>query len=70
MSNRTRLPTEQPQGEGRMTELLHRIESALSRGEAAAERLDRRHRTLRLAARETVAGLDQMIATERHRAHG
>jgi hypothetical protein len=58
------------QGDTAMTDLLARIEAALQRGEAAAERLDRRHRGLRAVAQETVAGLDRLIEAERRRTHG
>lgn len=53
-----------------MTDLLARIDAALRRGEAAAERLERRHRTLRHAAQETVEGLDRLIEVEKRRANG
>ncbi len=58
------------QGDMQMTDLLARIEAALQRGEAAAERLDKRHRGLRAVAQETVAGLDRLIEAERQRSHG
>jgi hypothetical protein len=44
-----------------MSDVLARIESALQRSEAAAERLGQRHRGLRSAARDTLAGLDALL---------
>lgn len=44
-----------------MSDVLARIESALQRSEAAAERLGQRHRGLRNAARDTLAGLDRLL---------
>lgn len=44
-----------------MSDVLARIESALQRAEAASERLGRRHRGLRNAARDTLAGLDRLL---------
>jgi hypothetical protein len=44
-----------------MSDVLARIESALQRSEAAADRLGQRHRGLRNAARDTLAGLDRLI---------
>jgi hypothetical protein len=46
-----------------MSDVLARIESALQRSEAAAERLGQRHRGLRNAARDTLAGLDRLLQT-------
>lgn len=48
-------------GVSEMSEVLARIESALQRAEAAADRLGRRHRGLRSAARDTLAGLDRLL---------
>jgi hypothetical protein len=53
-----------------MSDVFARIESALQRSEAAAEKLGQRHRGLRQAARDTLAGLDRMIDTQRRRADG
>jgi hypothetical protein len=53
-----------------MTDVLARIEAALKRGEAAAERLDRRHSHLKKAAESTLSGLDRLIESERRRANG
>lgn len=58
------------QGDISMTDLLTRIEAALQRGEAAADRLDRRHRGLRAVAQQTIAGLDRLIEAERQRNNG
>lgn len=44
-----------------MGDVLARIDSALQRAEAASERLGRRHRGLRIAARDTLAGLDRLL---------
>lgn len=44
-----------------MIDLLARIEAALVRSEAAAEKLTRRHRALRAAANDTLADLDRAI---------
>lgn len=44
-----------------MGDVLARIESALQRSEAAADRLSRRHRGLRNAARDTLAGIDRLL---------
>lgn len=57
-------------GESGVTDVIARIERALQRGEAAADRLDRRHRGLRAVAQETVAGLDRLIEAEKQHAHG
>lgn len=48
-------------GVSEMSDVLARIESALQRAEAAADRLSRRHRGLRIAARDTLAGLDRLL---------
>ncbi len=53
-----------------MTDVLARIEAALKRGEAAAERLDRRHNNLKKVAESTLSGLDRLIEAERRRANG
>lgn len=53
----------------RNQDVLARIDAALSRGEAAAERLDRRHNHLKKAAETTLSGLDRLIERER-RANG
>jgi hypothetical protein len=53
-----------------MTDVLARIEAALKRGEAAAERLDRRHSNLKKVAESTLSGLDRLIEAERRRANG
>lgn len=53
-----------------MADVLARIESALQRSEAAAERLRQRQRGLRSAARDTLHGLDRLIEAERSRANG
>lgn len=53
-----------------MTDVLARIEAALKRGEAAAERLDRRHNRLKIAAESTLSGLDRLIESERRRSNG
>lgn len=53
-----------------MTDVLARIEAALKRGEAAAERLDRRHSSLKKAAESTISSLDRLIDSERRRANG
>lgn len=53
-----------------MSDVLARIESALQRSEAAAARLGHRHRGLRVAARDTLAGLDRLIQTERRKSNG
>ena len=58
------------QGGQNMTDVLARIESALQRSEAAAERLRQRHRGLRSAARETITGIDRLIEVERARSNG
>jgi hypothetical protein len=57
-------------GVSEMSELLTRIEAALQRAEAAAERLGRRHAGLRIAARDTVANLDRLIESEKRSANG
>ncbi|MBS3960476.1 MAG: hypothetical protein KGZ61_01385 [Sandarakinorhabdus sp.] len=44
-----------------MIDLLARIEAALARSEAAAEKLTRRHRALRDAANDALADLDRVI---------
>lgn len=41
--------------------LTGRIDAALNRAEAASQKLDARHRALREAAGETMAGLDRLI---------
>ncbi|MFN7398149.1 MAG: hypothetical protein ACK5SX_03580 [Sandaracinobacter sp.] len=53
-----------------MSDVLARIESALQRSEAAAERLGQRHKGLRSAARDTLAGLDRLLQADRRRADG
>ncbi|MGQ5701253.1 hypothetical protein ACUJ46_04275 [Sandaracinobacteroides sp. A072] len=53
-----------------MTDILARIDAALRRAETAADRLDRRHRALRTATRETVSELDRLIEVERRRSNG
>lgn len=53
-----------------MSDVVARIEAALQRAEAAAERLDRRQLRLTLVARSTLAGLDRLIEAERLNAHG
>ena len=58
------------EGVSDMTDVLARIEAALKRGEAAAERLDRRHNHLKKAAESTLSGLDRLIESERRRANG
>lgn len=50
--------------------LLQRIEAALQRGEAAAERLSRRHGSLRAVAKDTLVSLDRLIEGERRRSNG
>lgn len=50
--------------------VLERIEAALKRGEAAAERLSQSHVGLRAVARETLAGLDRLIEGEKQRSNG
>jgi hypothetical protein len=45
-----------------LTDGLARIEAALARAEAAAAALQARHQALQSAARETVAGLDRLLA--------
>lgn len=57
-------------GVSQMTDVLARIEAALKRGEAAAERLDRRHSHLKKAAESTLSSLDRLIDSERRRANG
>ena len=44
-----------------MSDVLARIEAALQRSEIAAERLGQRHRGLRNAARDTLAGMDRLL---------
>lgn len=46
-----------------LTDGLARAQAALARAEAAAARLEARHRALRSAARDTVAGLDRLLAS-------
>lgn len=53
-----------------MSDVLARIESALQRSEAAAERLGQRQKGLRSAARDTLAGLDRLLQADRRRADG
>lgn len=53
-----------------MGDMLVRIESALQRAESAAERIGQRHKGLRLAARDTLAGLDRLIQAERRKSNG
>ncbi len=53
-----------------MSDVLARIEAALARGEAAADRMDRRHNKLRQVAQSTIASLDRLIEAERMKAHG
>jgi hypothetical protein len=53
-----------------MSDLVMRIESALSRAEAAAERLSQRHRGLRSVAGHALQDLDRLIETERRKANG
>ncbi|WP_199553415.1 hypothetical protein [Sandaracinobacteroides hominis] len=50
--------------------LLQRIEAALKRGEAAAERLSRTHGGLRAVAQDTLAGLEKLIEGEKKRSNG
>lgn len=57
-------------GVSEMTDVLARIEAALNRGEAAAERLDRRHSRLKKAAESTISSLDKLIESERRRVNG
>lgn len=57
-------------GVSEMSEVLARIESALGRAEAAAERLGQRHRGLRSAARDTLAGLDRLLQAQGRRSDG
>jgi hypothetical protein len=45
-----------------MIDLLMRIEAALQRAEAAADRLTKRHQRLRAAANDTLCDLDRMLA--------
>lgn len=53
-----------------MSDVLARIEAALVRSEIAAARLGRRHRGLRIAARDTLAGLDRLIQTQGRKSNG
>lgn len=57
-------------GVSEMSDVLARIESALRRAEAAAERLGQRHRGLRSAARDTLAGLDRLLQAQGRRSDG
>jgi hypothetical protein len=47
-----------------MSDVLARIESALRRSEAAAERLGQRHRGLRNAAKDTLVGIDRLLQAD------
>lgn len=49
---------------------LQRIAAALDRAEQAARLLDARRRALGTAARDAVAGLDRLIATEEDKLRG
>ncbi|MGL6043335.1 MAG: hypothetical protein ACRC1J_05375 [Sandaracinobacteroides sp.] len=62
--------TRASQGVTEMSDLLARIETALQRAEAAADRLGRRHTGLKIAARDTVANLDRLIESEKRSANG
>jgi hypothetical protein len=53
-----------------MSDVIARIESALERAETAVERLGKRNKLLRSAARDAVAGLDQLIRAERQKVDG
>ena len=70
MMGRSESMVREVQGGQDMTDVLARIESALRRSEAAAERLRQRHRGLRNAASETLSSLDRLIESERMRSHG
>jgi hypothetical protein len=59
-----------PEGVPETSELLARIEAALHRSEAAAERLGQRHRGLRSVALDTVGTLDRLIEAEKQKANG
>lgn len=50
--------------------LLLRIDAALDRAEQAAALLDARVRSVSAAARQAVAGLDRLIATEEDKLRG
>lgn len=51
-------------------DVLARIETALARSEAAAERLGQRHKGLRSAARDTLAGLDRLLLAGSQQTNG
>jgi hypothetical protein len=53
-----------------MSDVLARIDSALQRAEFAAERLGQRHKGLRNAARDTLAGIDRLLQADGRRSNG
>ncbi len=57
-------------GVSEMSDVLARIDSALQRAEFAAERLGQRHKGLRSAASDTLAGIDRLLQADRRRFNG
>jgi hypothetical protein len=49
---------------GELADSLARIEAALARAETASAALQARHHALQSAARDTVAGLDRLLAAD------